>query len=171
MASKKRKTGKATGRVRSSKKSKEFKKRSKAARRGWETRRKNALIAEAHKKQKQLKNAQLGVSKSKRQVITELDVSDATKEELLEIIESQKEQLEVLTLTKNWVNAMPDEYIRLDGTVALEPSHARHVDNVDVYWQLLDDANTKGDLDHMANFLAGELDLPIREIYTLYFSP
>lgn len=161
----------------SKKRSTEWKKRSRASKKGWETRRKKQLFKKEISKQTTLiRNAKKGVKKKK--VISALPKIQKKKkanvEELESIIDLQRQQIEILTLTKDWVHAMPPEFLHKNGTIALYPSRARHYGKLtDEMMRILRKANKKGnsEFNRAVSFLAGHFNLPMREIYTLWYSP
>ena len=162
----------------SKRRSKEWLKRSRASKKGWETRRKKAkLAAKAKKTQKILKNVKLGVPKKKRKSTVKLPkLTDKTPEELIEIIRRKDDEIRILKLTKDWPNAMPDEFISSlgDQHVTLEPSRARHLGAATKYMRkMLSKAYKEGEneLRRIASQFARQLNLPLREIYTLHYSP
>jgi len=153
----------------------EFIRRSKAAKKGWVTRRaKQTLKKSASNQKKKIQNAQLGVSKRKRRVIPALDLSWKSREELEEIVRKQRIEIERYELTKDWVDAMPPEYLHHDGTIAVQPSRARHLGAVTTEARrILRSAWKKGEnaFHRAAVVIAEQLELPVREIYTLHYSP
>lgn len=156
--------------------SKDFIRRSKASKKGWVSRKKKqALAKKLSDAQQKLRNAQLGVKKKKRVKIKRLPAKKKlTISELQEIIASKDRQIAILELTKDWVNAMPDEYLHKDGTLALKPSRARHMGRItDEIMKGLRKAKKKGEnaFDRAARFYAGYFGLAVREIYTLWHSP
>jgi len=163
------------------KRSAEWKKRSRASKKGWITRRKKQSIKREISKQSTLvRNAKRGV-KSKK-VISELpkiprkkrSKKKQTIDELEAIIDLQRQQIEILKLTKGWVHAMPPEYLHKDGTIALQPSRARHFGKLtNEALKMMRKAHKKGDseFNQIVSFLAGHFNLPMREIYTLWYSP
>lgn len=164
--------------------SKTFQKRSLASKKGWDTRKKKlALEKESEKKSKLIRNAKKGIKgkqlkkgeKSKKGITVKIPKKrKPTIRELEEVIKYKDKQLEILELTKNWEHAMPPEYLHKDGTLALEPSSARHWGPVtDKILELLGDAYSKGNsaFDRAVDTIAAHFKLTAREIYTLWYSP
>lgn len=150
-----------------------FDKRSKAAKKGWATRRKNAVKKRASNNQRKLKNAQLALPKKKRKAPAKARVAGKTKKELLAIVREQEKQIARLELTKDWVDAMPPEYLSRDGHITVQPSLARHDRDYDVMRERLEqayDAND-GSFDSEVYEMAAEYDYEVREIYTMFWSP
>lgn len=187
------------------KKTKAWKKRSAASKRGWATRRANEKLVKNVRKSKTLSSA--------KKVILELPKKRRSKQQILEAIpalpdfstwvsgfmfdivdyETLKskpvdpriqdlqeqwiagtftfDQYQAMILTRDWVNALDDEWLHPDGSIALQMSRARHLPETQEARDRMMQANLEGRLDEEINEIAGWLDLPIREIYTLWFSP
>lgn len=156
-----------------------FAKRSKAAKKGWATRRKNVVKKAVKQSAKRLKNAQLGLPKKQRVAVT-LELADKSKAELLRENAELKRQLRTAQLTEDWVYAMPDEYLSADDNhITLEPSRARHLGELTVFArEKMAEAWEEGTeaFDAVCYRLTdwfAELgyEMSVREIYTLWFSP
>lgn len=156
-----------------------FAKRSKAAKKGWATRRKNAVKKEVKKAAKRVKNAQLGLPPEQR-TNSRVSVEGKTKRELEEMVRERDRQLEIYQLTEEWVNAMPDEYLSaVDDHITLEPSRARHLgDLTRQAWERMraawEDATENFDdavYDITNWFAENGHEMSVREVYTLWFSP
>jgi hypothetical protein len=96
-----------------------------------------------------------------------------SKEDLAIVEEQSKLVLmdRIEFLTRNWVDAVPKERIRVDGSIALEYSRARHRKDSAQAWNYLAVMDEKGELDRACQVVAEFMNLPLREIYTLWFSP
>ena len=66
---------------------------------------------------------------------------------------------------------MPTELLHKDGSIALEPSRLRHVEESKVLQNFLKKHNNKGQLDWACNEIAGMYNIPLKEVYTLFYSP
>lgn len=150
----------------------EFLKRSRASKKGWA---KKKVAKKLSDTQKKLKNAQKGIPKKKRKPIPRLPAKKKrTVEELEQLLRMKEQEIEVLQMTQDWVHAMPDAYIKRDGTIALQPSRLRHLP-LEVYEEVLRDLRKwrkKGDIEfgRRCQFYADYFDVPLREVYTLYHS-
>lgn len=177
----------------------EFARRSKAARKGWQTRRRRGLaekgrklthdVAKSKKRVKQVLSA-LPPKKRKRvqkeltkretvpeQPLEKIRYETATKKELLEHIrqlEDREKKLETdalfVRIMTEWVH-IPG-WTRQDGTTAMNYSSLRDLpeDKVNKLWNALDHAYEGGHLDVVAQEMAMIHDVQLREVYTLYFS-
>lgn len=147
------------------------KRRSAAAKRGWVTRRqKQNLVQEVKKKSAQINNAKKAAGKKPKRTHTK----GKTVKELKEIIKKKDEQIELILSTREWVNALPDEFLKKDGTIALEPTMLRHLGKLtDEILKVLKSAKKKGEqfFNQMVNLVADQLQVPVREVYTLWYSP
>ncbi len=167
-----------------------FKKRSVAAKKGWATRRKKAGIeGSIAKTKKKVTNARKGITKKRGNEIakqlkklgplgkakTNPRISPKKKRKTVKELETElaiaQQELKFIEETGGWVDAMPLELIRKDGSIALEPSSARVHPDADTMWRVLKKADKQSKLDIAAQQLALEYNIPIREIYTLYYSP
>lgn len=178
-------------------KSQEREKRSKAAIKGWRTRRRNELRAQVEKLDskigtgkrqtrevlsrlppKKRKKAEKEVAAKPKKPRKKLSAS-ATKKELLERInqlekENQETRAEVelarlrVTYLTDWVH-IPG-WTREDGTTALNYSSLRERPEANELWRKLDAANLEGMLDYEAEQMAVFYDVPVREVYTLFYS-
>ena len=161
--------------------------RSERAKRGWITRRQNKADAlKISNAARLVRNALKGVKgkKNKKKVIAELPKLPKKKklkkrgvkrtvEELEALLDLRDKQLEVLQLTKDWEHAMPPEYLHPDGTIALYPCRARHWGPIaDEMKRMMRKAKKKSEteFDRTVAFLAGFYNMPMREVYTLWFS-
>lgn len=159
----------------SKKLTKEWLRRSRAAKKGWASRKqKKVLSKKLSDTQKKLRNAQLGLPKKQRKRIPKILASKRSIEELEEILRRKDEEIRILKKTRNWVNAMPDELLHSDGTIALQPSRARHRGKLtEMAIRRMKLAMKKGEhvFDRTVRQLADFFQLPVREIYTLHYSP
>jgi hypothetical protein len=175
-----------------------FEKRSKAARKGWRTRRKAALVEKSHelsqsasKKRQTTRQVLASLPKKKRakaekEILSppvekpgKLLTKHSSKKELLERVrelenrdgERQKE-LDLARLFTQIENNWPKLFgwTKQDGTFAVEYSSLREKPEADRLHQELLDANSIGDLDLEAERMAEHYDVGIREVYTLFFS-
>lgn len=146
-------------------KAQQKRKRSIAAKRGWETRRRKAkVIAKAKKKL----SSKRGLAKRKKKLVEKL-LSRLSAEDLrtLETV------MKVTDDIKNWVSAVGPEMINRHGGISLYPSRARLLDTDDQNWirRRMQEGEDYGyDLDSIAGELADEYELEVREIYTLFMS-
>jgi len=151
----------------------DFRRRSKAAKKGWATRRRNAVKKRASNNQRKLKNAQLGLPEQERKSNSRIKLAGKSKKELEKLVREQEQRIRTYEMTESWVDAMPEEYLSRDGHIALKPSRARHDED---YWDMrerLDIAYAEGEdsFDTECYDIAVEYDYEVREIYTLFFSP
>ena len=154
-------------------------KRSKAARKGWATRRRNERLVAAKKKasdnQKRLRNAARVEKKKPR--VEPISLAGKTKKEVEALNRELKKKVKDLeaklaekSQTDDWVDAVDIEYLRRNGTIALEPSRARHDPD---YWTMrarLQCAKDEEYFDEECYALADEYDYDVREIYTMWLS-
>jgi len=162
----------ATKKKQSAKTDADFKRRSKAAKKGWATRRRNAVKKRASNNQRKLKNAQLGLPEEERKSNPRIKLAGKTKKELEQLVRSQEERIRNYEMTESWVEAMPPEYMSRDGHIALRPSRARHDENYDIMYSRLEDAReiSEDDFEMEAYNIAAEYDYEVREIFTMFFS-
>lgn len=162
----------ATKKKQSAKANADFKRRSKAAKKGWATRRRNAVKKRASNNQRKLKNAQLGLPEEERKSNPRIKLAGKTKKELEQLVRSQEERIRNYEMTESWVEAMPPEYMSRDGHIALRPSRARHDENYDIMYSRLEDAReiSEDDFEMEAYNIAAEYDYEVREIFTMFFS-
>lgn len=171
-------TKKTAKKVAASKKASEaaiFAKRSKAAKKGWRKRRKagtsqKKAIANVNKK---LRKSKKELSPELRKLIpTKKEIDALSLEDMKKLVVKQAKRLAGVIDTDDWVDAMPEEYLNRDRTVALMPSRARHMGvDTDIMYDALNDAYGTELFDGLAYEFAEEFDLPVQEIYTLFFSP
>ncbi len=150
----------------------DFKKRSKAAKKGWATRRKNAVKKRASNNQRKLKNAQLGLPEEERKPNPRIKLAGKTKKELEQLVRKQEERIRNYEMTESWVEAMPPEFMSRDGHIALRPSRARHDEDYDIMYSRLEEAReiSEDDFEMEAYNIAAEYDYEVREIFTMFFS-
>lgn len=164
----------------------DFKRRSKAAKKGWKTRKRNVRklknAKKALKEPKVKAQANPGIRGKKRKA------KPLTKKQLLALVRKQEKELifqesriearmnEALKLDQFYnselVNAVDMEYIHRDGHIALQPSRARWDADYELMRKRLQDARdiSEYDFDYEAYTIAEEYDYEVREIYTLFFS-
>lgn len=184
MATKKRKSKKTSAeksrkaRVAAEKKRiAEFARRSRAAKKGWANRRKNSAKVTARRNQKKIKNAAKALPKKKRAKVInslpKLNLEGKTIEELHQIIRMQQQQVDTIIATKNFVNAMPPEYLHDDGTIALEPSRARLNPAKQALLDRMHRAAkiSENALDREIVRLSDITGYTLKELYTLFHSP
>lgn len=138
---------------------KEWLKRSKANKKGWVTRRNNARIREQEKREQLEKELQGGIPDLSGQFNT--------------IVRFQKDFPEEAK-KEGWVNAADLPMTRRDGTIAVERSIARHFGKWTEYiLEKMREAHEEGPerFDEMVADLAHDFNIPVRELYTLWFSP
>jgi chromosome segregation ATPase len=157
------------------------KKRSKAAKKGWETRRRNTVKKAASNNQRKLTNAQRALKKApKKKANSRISLVDKTRKELEALVRKQEAELreqeakiERLMRTENWVDAVDPEYLSRDGHIALQASNARHDPDYFDIRRRLDLAYAEGEdaFDMECYDVAAEYDYEVREVYTLFYSP
>lgn len=151
--------------------------RSKAARKGWVTRRRNELkkkLSNANKRLSNAKKAQAQSPKKKRIAVVKVNTKGKTKKQLEKLLRERDEKIAKLEEDAKWVNALDPEWISRDGHIALYPSRARHMGAAtDQMLEWLQAAKAKGEEEYYAECvrIANIVELPIREIYTLGESP
>jgi hypothetical protein len=178
------KTVKKTVRRSAPKKSKEFLRRSEAAKLGHKCRRDKAKI-EALKKAVRSEAAKRGHQKRKQTPATsdkariaELERELASQKEAAAKAadEASKAADRALAAIKEMENQRQWEHdqlamIRSDGSAAKQPSILRHVDDAQSLYDRLVAADAKGTLDAEARKIRKEQDVSIQEVYTLFYSP
>lgn len=126
------------------------KRRSEAAKKGWQTRRINLLqLAKVTKPKKSNKKL----------------TSHAEKDLLIERLQK--------LVTEKWVHAAEDEMLHRDGSLAVQPSRLRHWKDADGLRKSMQEERAIGEL-RLAAFVqywADEWDIPAQEFYTLLMSP
>jgi hypothetical protein len=72
-----------------------------------------------------------------------------------------------------WVDAVDDDYLHKDRTLALMPSRLRHQPLTPVWEEILERAGKKGNkaLKRQAEVIAEMYEVDLKEVYTLFFSP
>lgn len=158
----------------------ESKKRSKAAKKGWATRRRNAVKKRASNNQRKLKNVGKALPKSKPVANPRISTKGKTKKELQAIVRAQEKQLKAaekeiarVMRTDDWVDAVDQEYLSREGHIALKPSKARWDADFFMMQARLNRAHEMGEdaFEDEVYDMAAEYDYEVREIYTLFFSP
>ena len=134
--------------------------RSKAAKKGWQTRRVRLL-----------EDAQIAVQvvKAKKKTTAKSKASaKKTIKELNAIIADLKKQI-----AEKWVPSSEDHMLHRDGTVAQYPSNLRHLKEAPTLIEALKNAERKSPaaLRNVAMYIAELYDVPMQEVYTLLFSP
>ncbi len=167
MASKK-KTSKKRSDFKTLAEYKKWKKRSDASKAGWRSRTKEGI-------KERLASAEStpirGLGKPK---VKHTDTKGMTLEELewrLKVVEAT---LAMEIHTRGWVDSNEIEKLHKDMTIALMPSRLRHMGPVtDAMERELKKASKKGRraLRKQAREYAEFFDVPLREVYTLFFSP
>jgi len=84
-----------------------------------------------------------------------------------------RHQEEISRLTADFVPMYDMDRIRADGTIAVESCRLRHLSETDELRAALQRADDRGEdsLRDMAETIAELYNVPIREVYTLHFSP
>lgn len=144
-----------------------FKIRSDAAKRGHETRK---LVKDLHKAAYQIAKA---TKKAKDQNTKDREsrLEAELEEERRHNKELEKKVAEMIEFDlkfSHFVRGEPLANLHRDGTIAVQPTLLRHLDITD---QLLDRLRMASDFDNEANLIADEMDVPVREVYTLWESP
>lgn len=150
------------------------KQRSESAKKGWITRRRN--IKNEKRKSRNLKKIVENLKpalrkkltpKKKRKKETELQRLRRENKEL-------KKKLGPVDEFSDWVDVLPIQYLRRDGSIAIEQCWLRHLGHTtDQLILNLKAAASEGDfeLDMECQMIADEFDVPLHEVYTLFFSP
>ncbi len=109
---------------------------------------------------------------STRKLMKRLD--SLTPDEFAEVSSELQRQLRFAQMTMGWVDDLEISKLRKNMSIAIEPSRLRHLGTVtDEMEKLLNRAARKGDraLRKKAKEFAEYFDVPVREVYTLFFSP
>lgn len=127
--------------------------RAEAARLGWERKREREAIQQEA----------AATAKSKT----------LTHDEMVVRIKQLEEEAEFLRAQATFVPTRPKDFLRQDGTLAVQPSALRHIDQADDLYKALHKARRKSkiELDRLAHEMADFYDVDIREVYTLFYSP
>lgn len=170
--------------------------RSKAAKKGWETRRANEARVKLKATQRKARNAEkvfgmppkkpgkkLGKGKKAGKRKPTLDELEREKQKLDRKIEKfWKDDYDSITekvsrneeiSTEGWEHTRPLEWLHQDGTLAVFPSTVRHLPNANLIRDDLVEAQAIGELT-LKSFiyqLAEQLECNVRELYTLLYSP
>jgi len=159
-------------------------KASKAAKKGWETRRK-------HRRENV---AKVILDKAKKRSTKKVEkfltgIAHLSKDEQIAILEKKLKEnearMDVLELTSTWVPYHDPEQLHTGrrgnqayprGSIALQASRARLLpaSGLDAVMRKMRKAYHDGgeyELDDAVNEIAGDLELEVREIYTLWYSP
>ncbi len=150
-------------------------KRSKAAKKGWLTR-KAKVLPKKIRRAKQLVNNARAIAKKKplKPVKQPRKKKNATEEKKrIRQLEKQLAELEEKFAETQWPSGVTSDFLRKDGTVALMPCRLRPLPDATYLEKELIDADMKGKNELMAKAqeIAMEFDCPLREVYTLFMSP
>ena len=170
--------------------SKEWLRRSKAAKKGWVTRKKRILPKKIARAKKLIINAQIALGKkpnprignTKKKSVRQLEEMNQAAEE--KIVELQR-IISDNALTEGWVFAEDARMLREDFTIALEPCRLRHIGETEKLKRILNQASggnfgvaamdllkfDRRRLAIAAQKMAEYYDIPLREVYTLFYSP
>jgi len=173
-------------------KKKVFRKRSQAAKKGWATRRKKeelrgAINEQARKNEFVRKFAPKRIREKAKKVLSTKQPPKAvtpkqkrkqTVEELQAFankqaaeIEALKSNIALLNYLSTFEDDIPDGYTKADGTLTVWRSRLRGHEKTEEWYNRLVDANFRGELDSEAKELAAETGMPLREVYSLFYSP
>lgn len=168
MASKKKKASKKRSDFASAEAYRQWKKRSDASKAGWRDRTKAGI-------KERLANAESspihGLGKPK---VKHTDTKGMSLEELEYRLKVVEATLAMEIHTRGWVDSNEIENLHKDMTIALMPSRLRHLGPLtDAMERMLKKAFKKGKraLRKQAREYAEFFDVPLREVYTLFFSP
>lgn len=155
----------------------EFKRRSKAAKKGWETRKRRILPKKIRKEETLVNNAKKVKGKKPN---PRIETKGKTAKQLEKMLikerkarEEAERRLNEEVATVGFVDARNPEFLHRDMTLAVHPCRLRHRPEAPDLRKALKDARKKGliHLGQLAHDIADFYDLPIREVYTLYWSP
>lgn len=180
-----------------------WKKRSDAAKRGWQTRYKRELPKKIRREKKVIANARdllsrankkkkkvpakrkipaKPVKKPKKKIPVKPGKKPKKRKHRITVTELQKEiaelraereWLQMQVEISTWPPDAPLHRLRMDGTVGVEVSRLRQHEEAIGIWQYLEKARLRGPI-HLqiaANKVALLYECPIREVYTLLYSP
>ena len=191
------KAAKQSAKVRASEHhNKEWLRRSKAAKKGWQTRKKRTLPKKIARAKKLIANGRVVLGKKplnpriqKRRTVKQLEEILEKAEETIkkqgETIHEHELNIARHMMLSGWVHAAENNMLREDYTVALEPSRLRHLPITDKLKRRLDKASggnfgvaamdlAKADrrrLYLVASQMSEMYNVSIREVYTLFYSP
>jgi hypothetical protein len=172
---------------------KRAKARSAAARKGWETRKAKAAVKKPAKRKavtpkKKTVRAKIEskpVVRKRREPLREQRVSEVAKKRLAEL-EERNRQLELelqgknellkdaLSFTKDGLvyDAPSPAHLKKDGTIGLYPSRLRMLPEAEKLVRRMQRARRKREklLADEAHRISVEYDVPVQEVYTLFFS-
>lgn len=114
--------------------------------------------------------AETAPKRPKKPTIKELQEQNAA---LVEKLKELEKKTTIADLTKGWVPAAELEWRHRNGTVAINPTFLRHLKETDKLLEALEDARDHGKrrLRDTATQIADHYDIPLREVYTLLYSP
>jgi hypothetical protein len=154
---------------------------------GWNTRRRNLIAREQKlietaakvldKKPRKRKKPNPGITpeKLKEMLLEERAARERAEARIAEIYRREALMVDVAELTRDWVPTRigHPEMLKSDMTLALHPSRLRHVEETLLLQEKLKEAKEKGEYEFidMCDSMAAFYDIPIQEVYTLYWSP
>lgn len=145
-----------------------WKKRSDASKAGWRERTKEGI-------KKRLANAESGpIHGLGKPKVKHTDTKGMSLDELEQRLKVVEATLAMEIATRGWVDSNEIEKLHQDMTIALMPSRLRHLGPLtDAMLRMLKKASKKGKraLRKQAREYAEFFDVPLREVYTLFFSP
>ena len=144
--------------------------RSNAAKRGWQTRRVNALIEAKAALARREKRA---ARKPKKAVIKKARKSAKPKGAVEKALRREIAELKK-TIAEKWVKSEDDNMLHADGAIAIYPCRMRHNEFGRQVRKILLEAERKKGVRHMREqmqFYAENYNIPIQEFYTLIMSP
>ncbi len=157
------------------KQSKTWLRRSKASKKGWEKRKEKAIPAKIKRAETLIDNAKRAKGKTPkpRKPNPRIGTSDKTVAQLKKRLAAAEKKLDELKPFEGWVDAKAPEWLHSDGSIAVKPSRLRHLKETNALRRLLKQAGKKSvnHLYELAVDMSEFYDLPLQEIYTLYWSP
>jgi len=144
------------------------------AKKGWDTRRKKELTATHHILENVaiVKGKKPPKSKPKFERLTRAQLKQQLTKANAEKEEAERRLAEEM-LTHGFVDTRNPEFLHGDGTIAVHPCRLRNVAEADrLRAALLKARNrSKATFDELARDMAEFYDLPVKEVYTLFWSP
>jgi hypothetical protein len=170
-------------------------KRSEAARLGWERRRARAALPKLAEQHKRIESKKASVAKKRasrkgRPANTDVYSREERERDRAELErlrgenEALRAQVESVIDTSGWVNILDPEWIREDGSIALNRCRLRHTPDAPRIQEILEEAYAIGGragvkrvVENLAEHYEDRGDYPDddpmteHEIWTLFFSP
>lgn len=155
----------------------EFKRRSIAAKKGWITRKKRELPKKIRATENIVNNARKVKGKKPNPRIETKGKSVKQLEKMLAkeraAREAAEQRLEEEIATVGFVDTRSPEYLHRDFSIAAHPCRLRHLTEAPDLLETMRKARKKGEvhLGRIAHDIAEWYDVPIKEVYTLFWSP